>query len=49
MSDPAKPRQMEHLAELVYPQKRRAGLILSGSIQEKAARLLTIFREKSLL
>ena len=49
ISDPAKPRQMEHLAELMYPQKRRAGLVLSGSIQEKAARLLTIFREKSLL
>jgi len=47
--DPAKSCQMEQLEELVYPQKRRGGLILSGSMQEKAARLLTIFREKSLL
>jgi len=49
ISDPAKPQQMEHLAEVAYPQKSRAGLVLSGSLQEKAARLLTIFREKSLL
>ena len=45
----AKLQQTEHLAELVYPQKRRAGLVLSGSLQEKAARLLMIIREKSLL
>jgi electron transfer flavoprotein beta subunit len=49
ISDPAKPRQMEHLAAVAYPQKTRAGLVLSGSLQEKATRLLTIFREKSLL
>lgn len=49
ISDSAKPCQVEQLAELVYPEKRRAGLILSGSMQVKAARLLTIFREKSLL
>jgi len=49
ISDPANLQQMEHLAELAYPQKSRAGLVLSGSLQEKTARLLTIFREKSLL
>jgi electron transfer flavoprotein beta subunit len=49
ISDPAKHQQMEHLAGLVYPKKSRAGLVLSGSLQEKAARLVTIFREKSLL
>lgn len=49
ISDPTKPQQMKHLAELAYPQKRRAGLVLSGSLQEKATRLLTILREKSLL
>jgi hypothetical protein len=42
-------QQTEHLAELAYPQKRRAGLVLSGSLQEKAARLLMIIREKCLL
>ena len=49
ISESTKTRQMEQLAELVYPQKRRAGLVLSGSLQEKANRLLTIFHEKSLL
>ena len=49
ISESTKTRQMEQLAELVYPQKRRAGLVLSGSLQEKATRLLTIFHEKSLL
>jgi electron transfer flavoprotein beta subunit len=41
--------EMEVLVEVVYPQKNRAGMVLPGSLQEKAARLLTIFREKSLL
>jgi electron transfer flavoprotein beta subunit len=49
ISESTKTRQMEQLAELVYPQKRRAGLVLSGSLQDKATRLLTIFHEKSLL
>ena len=49
ISESTKTRQMEQLAELVYPQKRRAGLVLSGSLQEKATRLLTIFHEKTLL
>jgi electron transfer flavoprotein beta subunit len=41
--------EMEVLAEVVYPRKNRAGRVLPGSLEEKAARLLTIFREKSLL
>jgi electron transfer flavoprotein beta subunit len=39
----------EHPAAVVYPQKSRAGLILSGSRSEKAAALLAVFREKSFL
>ena len=42
-------RRMEKIAELAYPQKSRAGLVLSGSLQEKATRLLKIFHEKSFL
>ncbi len=49
VSDPSRPAQMENLAGLVYPPKSRAGLLLSGSLREKADRLLKIFREKSLL
>ena len=49
ISDSAKFQQMEYLADVVYPQKTRAGLVLSGSLQEKADRLLMILREKSLL
>jgi electron transfer flavoprotein beta subunit len=49
ISDPAGLQQKEHPAEVVYPQKSRAGLVLSGSRAEKAFRLLTILREKSLL
>ncbi|MBT8370494.1 MAG: electron transfer flavoprotein subunit beta/FixA family protein [Deltaproteobacteria bacterium] len=49
ISAPAKFQQMEYLAEVVYPQKSRAGLVLSGSLQEKADHLLMILREKSLL
>jgi electron transfer flavoprotein beta subunit len=39
----------EDLVEVVYPKKSRAGEVLQGSPQEKAARLLTIFHEKALL
>jgi electron transfer flavoprotein beta subunit len=45
----AKVEQMDLLTEVMYPQKKRAGLALSGSLQEKANRLLMILREKSLL
>ena len=45
----AKVKQMDLLTEVMYPQKSRAGLVLSGSLQEKADRLLMILREKSLL
>ena len=40
---------MEHPAAVAYPQKSRAGLILSGSRTEKATQLLTVFRDKSYL
>ncbi len=49
INDLTKHPEMEVLVEVVYPQKNRAGMVLSGSLQEKAGRLLTIFREKSLL
>ena len=49
INDLTKLPEMEVLAEVVYPQKNRAGMVLPGSLEEKAARLLTIFREKSLL
>lgn len=49
ISDPAGLQQMEHPAEVGYPQKTRAGLVLSGSRAEKADRLLTVLREKSFL
>jgi electron transfer flavoprotein beta subunit len=41
--------EMEHLVEVGYPQKTRAGMVLSGSQAEKAARLLKLLQEKSLL
>lgn len=49
MSDLVQIQPMEHPAAVGYPQKSRAGLILSGSRAEKAAHLLTVFREKSFL
>ena len=49
INDLTKHPEMEVLVAVVYPQKNRAGMVLSGSLQEKAGRLLTIFREKSLL
>ena len=45
----AKVEHMDLLTEVIYPQKCRAGLVLSGSLQEKADRLLMILRDKSLL
>jgi electron transfer flavoprotein beta subunit len=40
---------LEALVGVAYPEKSRAGLVLSGSRAEKAARLMTILREKHLL
>jgi electron transfer flavoprotein beta subunit len=48
-SDPAGRQQMEQVAAVVYPKKSRAGLVLAGSRAEKAASLLKVLREKSLL
>jgi electron transfer flavoprotein beta subunit len=39
----------DDLVEVVYPQKSRAGMVLRGSPQEQAVRLLTILRERALL
>jgi electron transfer flavoprotein beta subunit len=47
--NPALRQQMEHPAEIGYPKKSRAGLILTGSRAEKAASLMTVLREKSFL
>jgi electron transfer flavoprotein beta subunit len=41
--------ETEQLVNVVYPQKTRVGMVLPGSKAEKAARLLTILGEKSLL
>ena len=49
ISDPAGLQQMEHPAEVVYPQKSRAGQVLTGSLHDKATRLMTILQEKALL
>ena len=49
ISDPAGLQQMEHPAEVVYPQKSRAGQVLTGSLHDKATRLVTILQEKALL
>ena len=43
ISDSTKLRSMEQLAKLVYPHKRRAGLILSGSLQKKSRALIDDF------
>jgi electron transfer flavoprotein beta subunit len=45
----AKCKPMEYLTKVTYPQKSRTGLVLSGSVQEKAVRLMTILAQKSLL
>jgi electron transfer flavoprotein beta subunit len=49
ISDPAGRQQMEHPVEVVYPQKSRAGRVLTGSLADKATRLVTILQEKALL
>jgi len=49
VSEPAGLQQMEHPAEVGYPRKSRAGLVLAGSLREKATRLVTILRQKTLL
>ena len=43
------PTSFEDLVGVVIPKKSRAGKVLQGSSQEKAARLLTILHEKALL
>jgi electron transfer flavoprotein beta subunit len=49
IGDSTKLQPKEFLAQVTYPQKSRAGLVLSGSLRDKAARLLTILGEKSIL
>jgi electron transfer flavoprotein beta subunit len=39
----------ENLVQMVYPQKTRAGMVLTGSGEDKANRLIRILREKALL
>ena len=39
----------EEIVEVVYPQKTRAGIVLNGSADEKAAALFNILREKALI
>jgi len=48
-ADPAPLASRENLVQLVYPHKTRAGRILTGSGEEKAAQLIQIFREKTML
>ena len=45
----AKFEPMEYLTRVTYPQKSRTGLVLSGTMQEKAVRLMTILAKKSIL
>lgn len=49
IGEPPKLQRKEFLTRVTYPQKNRAGLVLAGSLRDKAARLLTILGEKSLL
>jgi electron transfer flavoprotein beta subunit len=39
----------ERLVRIVYPQKTRSGIVLTGTEEEKATQLIRIFREKALL
>ena len=39
----------ENLVQMVYPQKTRAGMVLTGSGEDKANRLIRILRGKALL
>ncbi|MBW2615962.1 MAG: electron transfer flavoprotein subunit beta/FixA family protein [Deltaproteobacteria bacterium] len=43
------PRQREEVMRVSYPQKSRSGMVLKGNQQEKAAQLLKILREKTLI
>ena len=43
------PEPRKSIVRVAYPQKLRAGVILEGSRQEKAARLLRILREKAFI
>lgn len=45
----AAPREPEKVIALAPPEKRRAGLVLPGDPAQKAARLLAILRQRSLL
>ncbi len=45
----AKFEPREYLTKVTYPQKNRTGLVLSGSLREKAVQLMTILTQKSLL
>lgn len=47
--DLKKPPVRDDLVEVVYPEKSRTAMVLQGSSQEKATRLLTILRENALL
>ena len=49
IGDLAKLTETEALVALAYPEKSRAGVVLAGSREEKAGRLMTILREKHLL
>jgi len=49
INEPAKLQPKEFLAQVTYPQKSRDGVVLAGSLGDKAKRLLTILGEKSLL
>jgi electron transfer flavoprotein beta subunit len=48
-NDLALPTSREDLVQIVYPQKSRAGLVLQGSQEVKAAQLLEILHQRSLL
>ncbi len=39
----------ERIVQVVYPEKLRSGIFLSGNQQEKAIRLLSLLRERALL
>ena len=43
------PDSQEHLIELTYPQKSRAGKVLQGTPKEKAFQLFTILSEKAFI
>jgi electron transfer flavoprotein beta subunit len=47
--DPAQGSSSEMIDRIVYPQKTRAGEILKGTGEEKAAQLVRILRERALL